>query len=129
VTGPVLVDTHLLLWTRMTPKRLAAAERALLDAASPAYVSIVTLWEIAILMSLGRLARDERLLEIPRGFALLELVPRHLREILSLPPLHRDPFDRMLIAQARADKLTLLTRDREMLGYVAPDIAIVNLAG
>jgi PIN domain nuclease of toxin-antitoxin system len=127
VTSPVLVDTHLLIWARATPSRLAVAERALLETANPVYISIVSLWEIAILIGLGRLSQEESLLDIPQGFALLALIPGHIRELRSLPMLHRDPFDRMLIAQARAEKLTLVTRDRQMLRYASPDTAVVDL--
>ena len=63
-------------------------------------------------MALDRVARDERLLVVPDGFDLLPVLPDHCQALVPLPPRHRDPFDRMLIAQARAERLALLTRDR-----------------
>ena len=113
----LLVDTHILVWALAVPGRLSAAERRALDMADVIFVSIVTLWEAAILMSLGRLEREERLIEPQEGFTLLPVTPRHCRELMDLPRRHRDPFDRMLIAQARADGLTLLTRDTAIAGY------------
>jgi PIN domain nuclease of toxin-antitoxin system len=107
----ILVDTHIVLWARITPQRLSRRERQTLDSASVRYVSAVTLWEIAILISLGRVAADERLLEVADGYELLPVRPDHCKALIALPRRHRDPFDRMLIAQARCENLTLLTRD------------------
>jgi PIN domain nuclease of toxin-antitoxin system len=99
------------------PEKLTAGERRTLDEARSCYVSAVSLWEIAILMVLKRVAQDERLLVVPDGFELLPLLPDHCRSLVALPQLHRDPFDRMLIAQARAEHLALLTRDRVIIAY------------
>lgn len=113
----LLVDTHLVLWSRIAPERLSADERRALDDARTCYISAVTLWEIAILMALDRISRDERLLAVPDGFDLLPVLPDHCKALLRLPPRHRDPFDRMLIAQARAEHIALLTRDRAIIDY------------
>ena len=91
--------------------------RRTLDDARSCYVSAVSLWEIAILMALNRVTQDERLLAVPDGFELLPLLPDHCRSLVTLPQRHRDPFDRMLIAQARAERLSLLTRDRAIIAY------------
>jgi PIN domain nuclease of toxin-antitoxin system len=90
------------------------------------YVSAVTLWEIAILISLGRVAADERLLEVADGYELLPVRPDHCKALIALPRRHRDPFDRMLIAQARCENLTLLTRDQAIIGYGPQGASVVS---
>lgn len=117
MTSGILVDTHIFLWARIAPERLVIGERRALDEARYCWVSAATLWEIAILQALGRVASDERLVEIPEGFELLPVLPHHCKELIGLLFQHPDPFDRMLIAQARADKLALLTRDRAIIAY------------
>ncbi|MBV8400648.1 MAG: type II toxin-antitoxin system VapC family toxin [Acetobacteraceae bacterium] len=122
----ILVDTHLILWARIAPERLTIGERRALDDARLCYISAVSLWEIAILMALDRVARDQRLLGIPDGFDLLPVLPDHCRALVALPQRHRDPFDRMLIAQARAEHLALLTRDRAIIEYGAAGADVVT---
>lgn len=122
----ILVDTHLVLWARIAPERLTVGERRALDDARLCYISAVSLWEIAILMALDRVARDQRLLGIPDGFDLLPVLPDHCRALVALPQRHRDPFDRMLIAQARAEHLALLTRDRAIIEYGAAGADVVT---
>jgi PIN domain nuclease of toxin-antitoxin system len=117
VISALLVDTHLVLWARVAPERLTMGERRALDDARSCYVSAASLWEIAILMTLDRIGRDERLVGVPDGFDLLPVLPDHCRALIALPRRHRDPFDRMLIAQARSERLPLLTRDREIIAY------------
>jgi PIN domain nuclease of toxin-antitoxin system len=119
VIAAILVDTHLVLWARIAPERLTVGERRALDDARSCYVSAVSLWEIAILMALNRVTQDERLLAVPDGFELLPLLPDHCRSLVAPPQRHRDPFDRMLIAQARAKHLSLLMRDRPIIAYGA----------
>jgi PIN domain nuclease of toxin-antitoxin system len=92
-------------------------------------MSAVSLWEIAILMALDRVARDPRLLAVPDGFDLLPVLPDHCKALVALPLRHRDPFDRMLIAQARAERLALLTRDRAIIGYGAAGAEVVTFDG
>jgi PIN domain nuclease of toxin-antitoxin system len=84
VIASILVDTHLVLWARIAPERLTTGERRTLDDARARYVSAVSLWEIVILMGLGRVAQDERLLAVPDGFELLPLLPRPL-QVVSRP--------------------------------------------
>jgi len=117
VIAALLVDTPLVLWARIAPERLSGGERRALDDARSCYVSAVSLWEIAILMALGRIAHGHRLLAVPDGVDLLPILPDHCRALIALPKQHRDPFDRMLIAQARAEHLALLTRDRAIIAY------------
>ena len=125
----ILVDTHIILWVRIMPERLTLAERRTLDEARWRYISAVSLWETAILAALGRVSQDERLFTVPDGFELLPVLPQHCRNLVELPQRHRDPFDRMLIAQARAERLTLLTRDRAILEYRSDGAEIVSLGG
>ena len=125
----LLVDTHLVLWARIAPERLKPGERRALDDARSCYVSAVSLWEIAILMAADRVARDERLFAVPDGFDLLPVLPDHCRALLALPRRHRDPFDRMLIAQARAERLALLTRDSAIIAYGAAGADVVTFDG
>ena len=125
----LLVDTHLVLWARVAPERLTAGERRALDDARSCYMSAVSLWEIAILMALDRVARDKRLLMVPDGFELLPVLPDHCKTLIALPRRHRDPSDRMLIAQARAERLALLTRDRAIIAYGAARADVVTFDG
>jgi PIN domain nuclease of toxin-antitoxin system len=81
------------------------------------FVSVVTSWEIATLMRLGRIANDDKLLDLPAGFDLLPVQPEHCREYAKLQQIHRDPFDRMLIAQAKTERIPLITRDRSIALY------------
>jgi len=117
VTIAILVDTHILVWARVAPEKLSSEEREVLDTAQVRFVSAVTLWEIAILIALGRVGSDMRLLDLPIGFDLLPILPPHCKALVSLPQLHRDPFDRMLIAQSRVEDLALLTRDDAIIAY------------
>jgi len=129
VIAALLVDTHLVLWARIAPERLKPGERRALDDARSCYISAVSLWEIAILMAADRVARDERLFAVPDGFDLLPVLPDHCRALLALPRRHRDPFDRMLIAQARAERLALLTRDSAIIAYGAAGADVVTFDG
>jgi PIN domain nuclease of toxin-antitoxin system len=117
VTAAILVDTHFVLWLRVMPQILTRGERNALDSARICHISVVSLWEIAILLGGGRIPGDEQLLKIPEGFDLLPIRPTHCAALVTLPRHHRDPFDRMLIAQAQAEHVPLLTRDRAMTAY------------
>jgi len=119
----LLLDTHLLLWAAADSSRLPSAARALLeDAGNDAYYSAASIWEIAIKISLGR--RDfrvdiEDLQEaLPKmGLTELPVSAAHAAGVTKLPPIHRDPFDRMLVAQSIAEPLTLLTNDALLTRY------------
>jgi PIN domain nuclease of toxin-antitoxin system len=113
----LLLDTHLLLWAAASSKRLPREARELVeDAGNDVYYSAASIWEIAIKSSLRR--KDFRvdlaeLLAILPDMGLIELPVRaaHAAGVTGLPPIHRDPFDRLLIAQSLAEPLTLLTND------------------
>jgi len=102
-------------------------EKRVLSTASVRFVSAVTLWEIATLMRLGRIADDDRLLDLPISFDLLPVQPEHCREYAKLQQIHRDPFDRMLIAQAKTERVPLVTRDRNVALYGRMEAAALLL--
>jgi PIN domain nuclease of toxin-antitoxin system len=113
----ILIDTHLLLWARTAPEKLTTGERRLIQSSRVRMVSTVSLWEFAILIGLSRIERNEDLLTVPVGYEFLPIRPDHCKALSRLPQHHRDPFDRMLIAQAQSEAVPLLTRDRTMMQY------------
>lgn len=126
VAASVILDTHLFLWLRLTPLTLTAGERRVIDGSTARYLSAVSLIEIAILLRLRRIPGNDELLDIPTGVDLLPIRPGHCRTLAHLPFHHRDPFDRMLVAQAISEGVVLLTRDRVMTAY-APQATILRL--
>lgn len=115
----ILLDTHLLLWALATPARIPAEARKLL-AASEVYVSAASIWEISIKSALGKLTADpgEVLAALePAGFLSLPITGEHAARVVTLPSIHRDPFDRLLIAQARSEPMRLLTNDGALAAY------------
>lgn len=121
-----LLDTHLLLWAAGEPSRLSAPARRLLNEASNDLLfSAASLWEIAIKRGLGRrdFSVDTRLLRrglLDNGYEELPIVSEHVVEIESLPTIHKDPFDRLLVAQATVEGITLLTTDSILARYPGP---------
>lgn len=119
----LLLDTHLLLWAAASSKRLSREARGLLeDGRNDAYYSAASIWEIAIKTSLRR--KDFRvdlaaLLATLPAMGLIELpvTAAHAAGVTTLPPIHRDPFDRLLIAQSIAEPLTLVTNDAILERY------------
>ena len=95
------------------------ARAAIADPKNDIMISVVSLWEMTIKLALGKLRFPADLESTPRdqGFGVLPITFAHLRELVTLPPLHRDPFDRMLIAQSRADGLAIVTADRAFAPY------------
>lgn len=115
----ILLDTHLLLWAVAEPRKLPPEARRRIDAAD-VFVSAVSIWEVSIKAALGKLAADpaELLAEIePAGFTLLPITGEHAAAVARLPAVHTDPFDRMLISQAKTEPLLLLTNDSVLTGY------------
>jgi PIN domain nuclease of toxin-antitoxin system len=114
-----LLDTNVLIRATQNDNHLASAHRAIIDARRDLVVSIVTFWEVAIKQSLGKLHLDGDLAEVvrQRAIPILPVTLAHIERIRSLPFHHRDPFDRMLIAQAQVDQLTILTADRHFPSY------------
>ncbi len=118
----ILLDTHMLLWWLADDRRLSEKARArIADPANTLAVSAATAWEIVIKQSLGKLKIEGDLEQEvqDQGFEMLPVTFAHSAEVLMLPPIHRDPFDRMLVAQARVENLQLLTMDPQILRYPA----------
>jgi PIN domain nuclease of toxin-antitoxin system len=126
----ILLDTHVLLWAVASSRRLSKQARRLLeDPENEVVYSAASLWEIAIKAGLRR--RDFRIdieafhAALPDvGLAELPIRATHAVAVVKLPPIHRDPFDRMLIAQALTEPLVLLTNDEMLTRYPAPVRAV-----
>jgi PIN domain nuclease of toxin-antitoxin system len=122
----LLLDTHLLLWAAGEPDRLSAKARRLIDDPNNELLfSAASLWEVAIKHGLGRddFRVDARLLRrglLDNGYNELPIVSDHVVAIESLPPIHKDPFDRVLVAQATVEGITLLTIDSLVSQYPGP---------
>ncbi len=118
----ILLDTHMLLWWLADDRRLSEKARArITDPANTITVSAASAWEIVIKQALGKLKMDGDLEQevLDQGFDMLPVTFAHTAEVLTLPPIHRDPFDRMLVAQARVENLQLLTTDPQIVRYPA----------
>ena len=115
-----LLDSHVLLWAVADPARLAKPVLdQLRDADNDLLVSAASIWELHIKAGIGRLTLPAQFPDIlwQRGFTCLPVDCRHGEAAGRLSPHHADPFDRMLIAQARLEELTIVTRDREFANY------------
>lgn len=123
----LLLDTHVVLWWLDDDKRLSAAARDEIVVAEEVRVSAATVWEIAIKRALGRLeVPDDYLEHVERTrFRPLPIGFEHAEAAGSLPRHHDDPFDRMLVAQARVERLTLVTADRRLGDYGVAVLAAV----
>jgi PIN domain nuclease of toxin-antitoxin system len=122
----LLLDTRLLLWAAGQPERLsAAARRQLNNPKNELIFSAASLWEIAVKSSLGRkdFRVEPRLLRrglLDNGYTELSITSQHAVSVDTLPPLHKDPFDRLLLAQALVEGITLLTADVQLARYRGP---------
>ena len=122
----LLLDTHTLLWwLDDNPTLSSKARQAISREKNIIYVSAVSAWEIAIKKSLGKLEAPDNLQEVcaSNDFIELPISMKHALIVTRLPKHHEDPFDRLLIAQAMSEKLTLVTRDARIINY---DIAIIE---
>lgn len=116
----LLLDTHVLVWTLNEPKRLSGrTRRAIEDAKNDVFVSVVSPWELAVKgPRQGLRPPDDLELQLDRQrFEVLPVLLRHTEPIKSMPRHHGDPFDRMLVAQAVIDGLTIVTADRKLTEY------------
>lgn len=116
----ILLDTHIYLWWLQDHPKLSQAARAMIVAATDVYISSASIWEASIKIGIGKLDADiEQLVaEIDNsGFKELPVAARHAAMVTRLPDLHRDPFDRILVAQALCEPLRLLTADAILRGY------------
>ena len=122
----LLLDTQLLLWAAGQPERLPVAARSMIDdARNQLMFSAASLWEVAIKSGLGRadFRADARLLRrglLDNGYDELAVTGEHAVAITNLPPIHKDPFDRMLVAQSAVEGILLLTADPVVAQYPGP---------
>ncbi len=110
----LLLDTHVLLWALEDSQALSVdARQSIADTRNEVFVSAASIWEMAIKRSLGKLRAPDKLADTVQeaGFAALPITLAHAEQAGMLPPHHRDPFDRMLVAQALAEGLVLVTDD------------------
>ena len=119
-----MLDTHIALWAVVGSRRLVPKAREVILAADEVLVSVASLWEIAIKHGLGKgdlpISSAQALLAFSdAGYTLLDIRPEHALAVERLPPIHADPFDRMLVGQALAEPLTLVTRDAIVASYSA----------
>ena len=122
----VLLDTNVLLWFFAGDERLPTHVRKSIENDPGNYfVSTVSFWEIAIKRQIGKMTTDLDMPQIIKdaGFMTLDIVTVHIYEYESLPLIHRDPFDRMLIAQSKTERLPLLTGDLKLKKY---DIKVIS---
>ncbi|NJN53892.1 MAG: type II toxin-antitoxin system VapC family toxin [Anaerolineae bacterium] len=124
----LLLDTHAFLWAVDNDPRLTQnAREAIVDGSNVVFVSAVTAWEITIKKAVGKLnVPDGDYLEELRlhRFTPLDITTEHALTVADLPPHHKDPFDRLLIAQAQVEKLTLVSRDPWFKAYSVPIIEV-----
>jgi PIN domain nuclease of toxin-antitoxin system len=122
----LLLDTHLLLWAAGQPDRLPAEARVLIDSAENELLfSAASIWEVVIKSGMGRedFKIDARVLRrglLDNGYGELAIGSEHVVAIDNLPLVHKDPFDRVLVAQAQAEGITLLTADPVVARYPGP---------
>ena len=122
----LLLDTHLLLWAAGEPRRLSKPARRLIgNPDNELLFSAASLWEVAIKRRVGRedFKVDARLLRrglLDNGYSELPIISDHVVATESLPPIHKDPFDRVLVAQATVEGVTLLTIDSLVAQYPGP---------
>lgn len=121
----LLLDTHVLLWWLADEPIAPAAAEAIADPANDVWVSAASIWEIGIRRAAGRLTFIGDPVDVTEaaGFALLPIKPRHAVDAATLPEHHRDPFDRMLVAQARMEQMTLVSRDGSIHAY---DVSVLR---
>jgi PIN domain nuclease of toxin-antitoxin system len=118
----LLLDSHVLLWWLLDDETLAEEIKGWIDDEPEVYVSAATLWELAIKQAIGKIKKPAGLPELimHNRFRQLPITPEHAVSAARLPAVHGDPFDRLLIAQARCEDLTLVTRDADIHRYDVP---------
>ena len=115
----LLLDTHVLLWCLDDHPFEPKAKKAIIDGSNQVFVSSASIWEITIKKKLGKLSAPDNIMpELERlRFTELPIHIRHIEYVGKLPDYHKDPFDRILIAQAISEKLTLITHDEHIKQY------------
>ena len=115
-----LLDTHIFIWWLYDDPKLPQRHREIItDGENLIYISVASLWEIEIKRALGNLVLDPDYFDLieTEGFNILNIEKKHIKELRNLPGLHKDPFDRILIAQSMAENLVLLTVDKKIFQY------------
>lgn len=115
-----LLDTHIILWWLTDPTQIAPkAHKIISEKKNSILISCVSLWEMAIKECLGRLTIPRNIVEVLHndGFQILPMGPEEALGITDLPLIHHDPFDRMLVMQAKLHDLVLITRDKHIMDY------------
>jgi PIN domain nuclease of toxin-antitoxin system len=122
----LLLDTHVVLWWLADDPALSDDVKSRLDVEPDVYVSSATVWEVVIKQAIGKISQPADLPDLIRssGFRELRINCEHAITAGRLPLLHRDPFDRMLVAQARCENLTLVTRDAHCQEYEVDVLAV-----
>ena len=119
----ILVDTHIVLWYLEGDQSLSRTRRQrIVDPANDIFVSIASLWEISIKISIGRLKISRPFSDIlvhlsNQSIAILPIMPGHVLQVATLPFHHRDPFDRMIIAQSQVEFLSVMSHDKNFAAY------------
>ena len=116
----ILLDTNVFLWTLLGSSRAESARELVLDSTTDVFISAASWWEIAIKIGIGKLNLDfarARAQSERSGFFDLAVTASHAEAVTKLPVLHRDPFDRMLVAQAVSEPMKLLTGDKQLAEY------------
>ena len=115
----LLLDTHAFLWFEGNDPRLPQNVMVEIQTNEHVFISVVSFWEIAIKSSLGKLELQVPIDEMMEksGFFLLPIKASHLKKLVELPWIHRDPFDRLLISQAKSEGLKLVTKDENIKKY------------
>ncbi len=120
----ILLDTHIFLWIVADAPSLTARYRSYFeDSDNELFLSVASCWEIIVKAGLNRIrlplpATDYLMKQLDANqVALLGIRPAHLKELETLPPVHRDPFDRMIVAQARSESMSLMSKDKALRGY------------
>ena len=123
-----LLDTHTAIWFFNGDTRLSGSARRLIcDHSTPVYLSIASAWEVAIKLRIGKLDIDGRVADFiqdaeDNNIAILPVKTAHLTSLETLPMIHRDPFDRLLVATALAEGMTLITADENITQYTVPQV-------
>ncbi len=114
-----LIDTHILLWDMTGSKRLQNHHQDVLNGGSELFVSIASIWEIAIKVSIRKLPMPDDLLDQINSSSIniLPISPEHALAVSNLPHHHRDPFDRILVVQAQMENLTIMSMDKNIRLY------------
>ena len=124
----LLLDTHVLIWCLSGDRKLPSATAALIrNPATDVYFSAVSIWEVAIKSALGKMRADANAMLknlVDEGFKELPVMALHTVATVTLPMHHRDPFDRLLVAQSRLESLRLLTNDKIMALYGEPVVLV-----